>query len=71
MLIHGIIDENVHFRHTARLINTLIQQQKSYDLMLFPSERHSPHNIKDRTFMEDQIVLFFLKNIPVNNVVEI
>ena len=25
MLVHGLIDENVHFRHTARLINTLIQ----------------------------------------------
>jgi dipeptidyl aminopeptidase/acylaminoacyl peptidase len=24
MLVHGLIDENVHFRHTARLINALI-----------------------------------------------
>ena len=24
LLIHGLIDENVHFRHTARLINKLI-----------------------------------------------
>ena len=23
LLVHGLIDENVHFRHTARLINRL------------------------------------------------
>jgi hypothetical protein len=28
MLVHGLIDENVHFRHTARLINTLIQVRR-------------------------------------------
>ena len=25
LLVHGLIDENVHFRHTARLIDTLIR----------------------------------------------
>ena len=43
MLVHGLIDENVHFRHTARLINALIGQRKRYDLVLFPCERHAPH----------------------------
>ena len=27
LLVHGLIDENVHFRHTARLINSLIRAQ--------------------------------------------
>ena len=27
MLVHGLIDENVHFRHTARLINALISHR--------------------------------------------
>jgi hypothetical protein len=27
LLVHGLIDENVHFRHTARLINALIGPQ--------------------------------------------
>ncbi|UCG26470.1 MAG: S9 family peptidase, partial [Chloroflexota bacterium] len=42
LLVHGLIDENVHFRHTARLINALIAARKPYDLLLFPDERHSP-----------------------------
>ncbi|KAJ1427062.1 Alpha/Beta hydrolase protein [Ochromonadaceae sp. CCMP2298] len=28
LLVHGLIDENVHFRHSARLINSLIQCRK-------------------------------------------
>ena len=28
MIIHGMIDENVHFRHTARLINSLTEHRK-------------------------------------------
>merc|ERR1712008_176120 len=49
LLVHGLIDENVHFRHTARLINSLIAAQKPYQLLLFPSERHSPRSQKEGT----------------------
>jgi len=63
MLVHGLIDENVHFRHTARLINALIQARKPYDLLLFPDERHSPRRLADRVFMEEQIRDFFQDNL--------
>ncbi|THU49901.1 hypothetical protein C4D60_Mb06t14430 [Musa balbisiana] len=43
LLVHGMIDENVHFRHTARLVNLLIAAGKSNELLLFPDERHMPH----------------------------
>ena len=59
MLVHGLIDENVHFRHTARLINALIQHRKTYDLLLFPEERHSPRRLSDRIYMEERISSFF------------
>ncbi|EQC25621.1 hypothetical protein SDRG_16517 [Saprolegnia diclina VS20] len=55
LLIHGLIDENVHFRHTARLINALISARKHYDLLLFPKERHSPRHLEDRIYMEQRI----------------
>ncbi len=63
LLIHGLIDENVHFRHTARLINALIRTRKTYQLLLFPDERHMPRRIEDRVYMEEQIVDFLKKNI--------
>jgi dipeptidyl-peptidase-4 len=50
MLVHGLIDENVHFRHTARLVNKLVEHRKRYDLILFPCERHGPVKIQDKVF---------------------
>jgi dipeptidyl-peptidase-4 len=63
MLVHGLIDENVHFRHTARLINALIQARQTYDLLLFPDERHMPRKLADRVFMEEQIRDFLLREL--------
>ncbi len=59
LLVHGLIDENVHFRHTARLINALIRARKPYELLLFPDERHMPRGLADRIFMEERIGAFF------------
>jgi len=59
MIVHGLIDENVHFRHTARLINALISSRKTYDLLLFPDERHSPRRLQDRIYMEKRIKEYF------------
>jgi len=63
LLVHGLIDENVHFRHTARLINALIKARKDYTLLLFPNERHSPRSEKDRVYMEERIRDFFVDNL--------
>merc|ERR1711907_877528 len=63
LLVHGLIDENVHFRHTARLINALVAARKKYELLLFPNERHTPRSEKDRIFMEEQIFAFFERSL--------
>ncbi|KQJ94456.1 uncharacterized protein LOC100822560 [Brachypodium distachyon] len=55
LLIHGMIDENVHFRHTARLINSLMAERKPYEILLFPDERHMPRQLDDRIYMEERI----------------
>ena len=63
LLVHGLIDENVHFRHTARLINALIKARKPYDLLLFPNERHSPRSLADRVYMEERVRDYFVENL--------
>ena len=63
LLVHGLIDENVHFRHTARLINALIEARKSYELMLFPDERHGPRRLADRVYLEERLRDFFLETL--------
>lgn len=60
-IIHGMTDENVLFRNTARLLNALNRAQKPYELLLFPDERHMPRNPRDLVYMEERIRDFFLR----------
>eukprot|EP00548_Thalassiothrix_antarctica_P002525 CAMPEP_0194148138 /NCGR_PEP_ID=MMETSP0152-20130528/30328_1 /TAXON_ID=1049557 /ORGANISM="Thalassiothrix antarctica, Strain L6-D1" /LENGTH=818 /DNA_ID=CAMNT_0038849463 /DNA_START=278 /DNA_END=2734 /DNA_ORIENTATION=+ len=63
LLVHGLIDENVHFRHTARFINALIKARKRYELLLFPNERHVPRGLDDKIFMEENIATFLERSL--------
>ena len=63
LIVHGLIDENVHFRHTARLINALIKARKPYELLMFPDERHMPRSLADRVYMEERITDFFQRKL--------
>jgi dipeptidyl-peptidase-4 len=59
LLVHGMLDENVHFRHTARLINALNVALKPYELIIFPSERHGPRSEDQRAALEQRLLEFF------------
>lgn len=59
LLIHGMSDENVHFRHTARLLNVLNPAHRRYDLLLFPDERHLPRGQADREELEARLLAHF------------
>ena len=61
LIIHGLIDENVHFRHTARLINTLIAADKSYELLLLPDSRHLTRKPQDIRYVFKRNAEHFIK----------
>ncbi|XVF10069.1 hypothetical protein REPUB_Repub07fG0151500 [Reevesia pubescens] len=63
LLVHGMIDENVHFRHTARLVNALVAAGKPYELLIFPDERHMPRGHRDRIYMEERIWEFIERSL--------
>lgn len=41
LLVHGILDNNVLFQDTARLMQRLIEKGKHFDLMAYPEDDHS------------------------------
>ena len=63
LLVSGLIDENVHWRHTGRLINALVAARKRFDVLPFPDERHSPRRPADRRYMEQRITDFFVETL--------
>ena len=63
LLVHGMIDENVHFRHSVQLISALTAATRPYELLLFPDERHMPRGLRDRRYMEERIFEFLTRNL--------
>jgi len=63
LVVHGMVDENVHFRHTARLITALIEAGKPYEAVLFPEERHMPRRAADLVYLERRLVEFLLRHL--------
>jgi dipeptidyl-peptidase-4 len=66
LIVHGMIDENVHFRHTVRLINALNRARKPYELLPFPDERHMPRREQDRAFLESRVAAFLERALQPN-----
>lgn len=61
LIIHGLIDENVHFFHTSQLIDALVKSGKPYQLQVYPNERHSLRSLDSSKHYETTL-LFFLQN---------
>jgi dipeptidyl-peptidase-4 len=61
LVIHGMLDENVHFRHTARLTSALIAAGKPFDLLALPDERHSSRNEAGRKYVAERAAGFLEK----------
>ena len=40
LLIHGVIDDNVHMQNTMQLAYELQKAGKQFDLMVYPTARH-------------------------------
>ena len=40
LLIHGMIDDNVHLQNTAQFIQALQRADKQFEVMVYPSSRH-------------------------------
>jgi dipeptidyl-peptidase-4 len=63
LLVHGMIDENVHFRHTARMMQALIDAGKPFESLIYPNERHMPRSERDRVDLERRLLEFFQRNL--------
>jgi dipeptidyl-peptidase-4 len=40
LIVHGALDDNVHMQNTAQLIQILQKLDKSFELMIYPNQKH-------------------------------
>lgn len=58
---HGMADDNVLFTNTTKLIKTLQDNNKQFDLMTYPGSKHSMRGRKVKTHLNYSIMNFFDK----------
>lgn len=63
MLVHGLVDENVHVRHTMRLVEALTTAARDYEMVLFPEARHMLRNPEHLAYLERQLVGFLRRHL--------
>ena len=63
LLMHGLIDENVHFRHTVRLLQAFIDAGKDIDLVLLPGSRHMPRGWTTTVYRIRRTIEYFLTHL--------
>ena len=63
LLIHGMMDENVHFQNSAEMIDAFIQANKTFDLLVLPGERHGTRNPKTRQYVTRRVVDYLTENL--------
>ncbi len=59
LIVHGLIDDNVHFQDAARLIQKLIELEKPFEVMVYPTERHTIETEASRYDYDRRVVDFF------------
>ena len=67
LVVHGVVDENVHFRHSTAYVAGLERCGKTagdgYVFMPFPNEQHVPRGATDMMYMERSMQAFFEANL--------
>ena len=63
LLIHGMMDDNVHMQNTTQLMMELQKNNKQFDLMLYPTQRHGVVNPTQVRHMYQMMADFVVKNL--------
>lgn len=58
LIVHGLMDENVHFTHTSQLVSALVKAGKPYQLQVYPAERHSLRHLDTSEHYETTLLSF-------------
>ena len=60
LLVHGDMDEDVHVAHSLRLVRSLIDADKRFDLLVLPGEGHSGYAPATERYLQRKIWEYFL-----------
>ena len=63
LLIHGSGDDNVHYQNTMEMINTLVKEDKQFDMFIYPNKNHGIHGGNTRNHLFNMMLNFTIENL--------
>ncbi|WP_437738595.1 DPP IV N-terminal domain-containing protein [Sorangium sp. So ce1335] len=63
LVMHGLMDENVHIAHTAKVIEALMAADKRFDMVVFPGERHGYRSPVASRFATREVVEYLAEHL--------
>ncbi|TNE29108.1 MAG: S9 family peptidase [Bacteroidetes bacterium] len=63
LLVHGSADDNVHVQNTMRMIESLVQANKQFDLFIYPDKNHGIYGGNTRYHLYTKMTNFILENL--------
>nr|KAG5690825.1 hypothetical protein BaRGS_011006 [Batillaria attramentaria] len=63
LIVHGLIDENVHFHHTSQLVSALVKACKPHRLQVYPNERHGIRSHESNEHYKTLVLSFLQDNL--------
>ena len=59
LIVHGLVDDNVHFQDAARVVQRLIELEKDFEVMYYPVEPHTIQTEASRYDFVRRVTTFF------------
>jgi dipeptidyl-peptidase 4 len=63
LLVHGSADDNVHYQNTMRMVESLVQANKQFDLFIYPDKNHGIYGGNTRMHLYTKMTNFILENL--------
>ncbi|WP_050436231.1 S9 family peptidase [Chondromyces crocatus] len=63
LLVHALMDENVHFQNSAELIDALVAADRTFDLLVLPGERHGYRTPASKRYVNRRVVDYFIEHL--------
>lgn len=63
LLVHGTLDDNVHFQNSVKLVEKLIDANKQFQTMFYPEKEHSIYGGMARIHLYNMMLEFILREL--------
>ena len=63
LLVHGTADDNVHVQNTYEMVSALVNENKEFELFIYPDKNHGIYGGNTRFHLYNKITNFILDNL--------